>query len=82
VETPFIKLFKFLTIILQWDIIYQVPATAYLNMNNVVQGYDFYDPSTRTEVVTRFFNVEVGKLDAALFRFPKQMFPQEFPLRS
>jgi hypothetical protein len=51
--------------------VFQIPVKVYLNIDNIVMGYDFYDANTRTGAITRFFNVEIGKLDAVLFDFPE-----------
>jgi hypothetical protein len=48
-----------------------LPARVYLDVENVVRGYDFYDTASRTGVVTRFFNIQVGELDDSIFEFPR-----------
>jgi hypothetical protein len=47
------------------------PVTVFLDPNNVVVGYDFYDTTTRTGVVTRYFNIDIGQIDGRIFDFPK-----------
>ena len=41
-----------------------------LDKDEVVQGYDLWGPDSRTYVVTRFFNIIVGEIDAEVFDFP------------
>jgi len=48
-----------------------LPVRVYLDVESVVRGYDFYDTSSRTGTVTRFFNIQVGKLNESLFEFPE-----------
>jgi len=48
-----------------------MPVTVYLDSDNEVVGYDFFDTSTRTRIVNRYFNIVVGELDGRLFDFPK-----------
>ncbi len=48
------------------------PVTIYLDSDGTVIGYDFYDVTTRTGIVNRFFNIEVGKIDKRVFDFPKK----------
>ena len=48
------------------------PVTVYLDSSGTVVGYDFYDVSTRTGIVNRFFNIELGEVDKQVFDFPKE----------
>lgn len=48
------------------------PVTVYLDSSGAVVGYDFYDVSTRTGIVNRFFNIELGDVDEQVFHFPKE----------
>jgi hypothetical protein len=43
----------------------------YLDSSETVVGYDFYDVTTRTGIVNRFFNIEFGEIDKRVFDFPK-----------
>ena len=59
-----------------WNIMYQgiAPVTVYVSTNDTVVGYDFFEPSTRSVIVTRFFNIDVvERLDSHLFDFPTQL---------
>ncbi|MCJ1403214.1 hypothetical protein MMC11_006437 [Xylographa trunciseda] len=58
--------------VIAWNIMYQesIPVTLLLSQKNVVQGYDFWATNMRTYVVTRFFNILIGKIDAEVFDFP------------
>jgi len=58
----------------QWKIVYENsgPATVYLDSSGTVVGYDFYDVTTRTGIVNRFFNIELGEIDKRVFDFPKE----------
>lgn len=47
------------------------PVTVYLNPGNVVVGYDFFDTTTRTGIVTRYFDIDVGLIDGRVFDFPE-----------
>ena len=48
-----------------------ISATVYLDTENNVKGYDFWGPVRRTKVVTRFFDIVAGKIDAKVFdNFP------------
>lgn len=56
-----------------WHIFYQsaAPVTVYLDANDTVIGYDFFDTGTRGGIVTRYFNIEIVEhLDSHLFDFP------------
>ncbi|MCJ1244324.1 hypothetical protein MMC30_001522 [Trapelia coarctata] len=56
-----------------WNIMYQdiAPVTVYVDTNDTVVGYDFFDPSMRGGIVTRYFNIDVVEhLDSNLFDFP------------
>lgn len=46
--------------------------TVFLDSSGTLVGYDFYDVSTRTGIVTRFFNIEFGLVDKEVFDFPKE----------
>ena len=58
----------------QWNIMYHsvIPTTILLNKDNVIQGYDFWKTDARTRVITRFFNIMLGKIDSKVFDFPQQ----------
>ena len=58
---------------LQWKIVYESagPVTVYLDANELVVGYDFYDVTSRTGIVARFFNIELGEIGEEVFNFPK-----------
>ena len=47
-----------------------IPAKVLLDKNDVVQGYDYWSTNERTYVVTRFFNIILGKIDENVFDFP------------
>ena len=47
------------------------PVNVYLDSTGAVVGYDFYDVTTRTGIVNRFFNIEFGGIDKQVFDFPK-----------
>ena len=47
-----------------------IPAKLLLNKNNILQGYDYWGTEQRTYVITRFFNIILGKIDAKVFDFP------------
>ena len=47
------------------------PVTVYLDASGIVVGYDFYDVTTRTGIVTRFFNIELGEIGKEVFDFPE-----------
>jgi hypothetical protein len=48
-----------------------IPAIAYLDKDNVMVGYDFWGEERRMKVITRFFNIVVGKMDEKAFEnFP------------
>ena len=51
-----------------------IPVTVYLDASDTLIGYDFFRTESRTRVVTRYFNIVTGKLDAKFFGFPKQSF--------
>jgi hypothetical protein len=61
-------------IICQWKIVYENsgPVTVYLDSSGTLVGYDFYDVTTRTGIVNRFFNIRVGEIDERVFDFPKK----------
>jgi len=61
-------------IIWQWKIAFENsgPVTVYLDSSGTVVGYDFYDVMTRTGIVNRFFNIELGEIDKEVFDFPKE----------
>jgi len=61
-------------IVWQWKIVFEGsgPVTVYLDSDGTVIGYDFYDVTTRTGIVNRFFNIEVGEIDKRVFDFPKE----------
>ena len=56
----------------QWKILYENsdPVTVYLDSSDTVVGYDFYDVTTRTGIVNRFFNIEHGEIGKEVFDFP------------
>jgi hypothetical protein len=58
----------------EWKIVYENSGlvTVYLDSSGTVVGYDFYDVSTRTGLVNRFFNIVLGKVDEKVFHFPKE----------
>ena len=43
----------------------------YVDAHGVLAGYDFWGLDQRTYVITRFFDVVVGKIAADVFVFPK-----------
>ena len=47
-----------------------IPAKILLDENNVVQGYDYWATNERTYVITRLFNIILGKIDEKVFDFP------------
>ncbi len=47
-----------------------IPVKLLLDKSNIVQGYDFWGTDERTYVITRFFNIILGKIDAKVFDFP------------
>ena len=49
----------------------QLPVTLLLDGNITICGYDFWSPDERTYVITRFFNIVIGELNAELFDFPQ-----------
>ena len=49
-----------------------IPATVLVDEQNIVQGYDFWSPNRRTYVITRFFNIAIGKIAADVFDFPER----------
>lgn len=57
-----------------WKILHNKidPVTVYLDTSATVMGYDFYDVSTRTGIVTRFFDIQVGAVDGRVFDFPEE----------
>ncbi|KAF4636752.1 hypothetical protein G7Y89_g1332 [Cudoniella acicularis] len=57
-----------------WKTVYENsgPVTVYLDSSGTFVGYDFYDVTTRTGIVNRFFNIELGKIDKRVFDFPKK----------
>jgi hypothetical protein len=63
-----------LLIMYEWKIVYENSGlvTVYLDSSGTVVGYDFYDVSTRTGLVNRFFNIVLGKVDEKVFHFPKE----------
>ncbi len=60
-------------IVWQWKIVFEGSSlvTVYLDSDGTVIGYDFYDVTTRTGIVNRFFNIEVGEIDKRVFDLPK-----------
>lgn len=58
----------------QWNIMYgsMLPTTVLLDKHDIVQGFDFWKTDSRTRVITRFFNVMVGKIKEEVFEFPQQ----------
>lgn len=48
------------------------PVKVYLDSSDTVVGYDFYDTTTRTGIVNRYFNIEFGLIDGRVFDFPKE----------
>jgi hypothetical protein len=56
----------------QWNIMFQgtIPAKILLDKNDVVQGYDYWGTEARTYVITRFFNIILGKIGSEVFDFP------------
>jgi hypothetical protein len=58
----------------QWKIVYENSGsvTLYLDSSCTVAGYDFYNVTTRAWIVNRFFNIEIGEIDARVFDFPKK----------
>ena len=57
----------------QWKIIYKSagPVIVYLDAKELVVGYDFYNVTTRTGIMTRFFNIELREIRKEVFDFPK-----------
>lgn len=53
----------------KWHLLYgdSVSVTVYLDKENTFLGFDFWGPSRRTKVLTRFFDVVVGQIDANVF---------------
>ena len=47
-----------------------IPAVILLNENGIIQGYNFWGTDQRTYVITRFFNIILGKIDKDVFGFP------------
>ena len=48
-----------------------IPTTILLNENNTLVAYEYFSPDRRTYVVTNFFNIILGEVDAGVFSFPK-----------
>lgn len=44
--------------------------TVLVDAGDRVVGYEYFSPVKRTRVITNFFNVKVGKIDAEVFDFP------------
>ncbi|KAJ9608254.1 hypothetical protein H2200_007242 [Cladophialophora chaetospira] len=56
-----------------WDLLYggAISVTIYLDVKNVLLGFDFFGPGRRTKVITRFFNIMIGEIDIGVFEnFP------------
>ncbi|KEF63760.1 uncharacterized protein A1O9_01738, partial [Exophiala aquamarina CBS 119918] len=48
-----------------------ISVIVYLDVDNVLVGYDFWGAERRTKSLTRFFNTAVGKFDVKVFdNFP------------
>jgi hypothetical protein len=58
----------------QWKIVCENSGsvTFYLDSSCAVAGYDFYNVTTRAGIVNRFFDIEIGEIDARVFDFPKK----------
>ncbi|KAJ9639322.1 hypothetical protein H2199_006355 [Coniosporium tulheliwenetii] len=57
-----------------WNIMYGggIPVTVYLDACNTLVGWDSFINGSRTRIITRFFNIVIGKLDPKYFCFPMQ----------
>lgn len=57
---------------LKWKLVYEgVPITIYVDSENSISGYDFWNTNERTNAITRFFNIVTGSISAEVFDFPQ-----------
>lgn len=56
----------------RWNILYGggLPTTVLVGSDNLIHGYDFWDPNERTYATTRLFNIVPGKIAKDVFEFP------------
>lgn len=47
-----------------------IPVTVRVDSSNTVTGYDYFSVNLRTRVITNFFNIIVGEVEAGTFDFP------------